>query len=76
MLLLWDLYAEIPGGVAVGDALHDLFQGGLMVGVLPVLRPAAHQVAQDAAEVVVAGVAEDTAIVSLFFLMAPEFSVG
>ena len=48
-------------GVVVADVLHHLAQGLHVVGVLPILHHLAKEVAEDAAEVLVTGVAQKAA---------------
>jgi len=50
---------KIPGGIVEGDALHDLLQGSVVVGILAVFYPATDEIAQYPAEIVVPGVAEE-----------------
>ena len=57
------LQSEVTLCVVEADALDDLLQSLLIVGILAILDPLADQVAQDAAEVVVAGVAQEAAAV-------------
>lgn len=57
------LQVEVALGVVEADAADDLLQGLLVVGILAVLDPLADDVAHDAAEVVVAGVAQEAAAV-------------
>ena len=57
------LQSEVALCVVEADALDDLLQSLLVVGILAVLDPLADQVAQDAAEVVVAGIAQEAAAV-------------
>ena len=51
--------AKISCGVLVGDALNDLLEGSLVVGILAVLYPLADQVAHDAAEVVMSCIGQE-----------------
>ena len=55
------LQSEVTLCVVEADTLDDLLQSLLVIGILAVLDPLADQVAQDAAEVVVAGVAQEAA---------------
>ena len=57
------LQVEVPICVVEADAADDLLQSLLVVGILAVLDPLADDVAHDAAEVVVAGVAQEAAAV-------------
>ena len=52
---------EVTLGVVEGDILHHLAQCCLVGGVLTVIDPAADQLAQNAAEVLVTGVAQEGA---------------
>ena len=58
-----DLQGKVALCVVEADALDDLLQSLLVVGILAILDPLADDVAQDAAEVVVAGVAQEAAAV-------------
>ena len=58
-----DLQGEVTLCVVEADALDDLLQSLFVVGILAILDPLADDVAQDAAEVVVAGVAQEAAAV-------------
>ena len=49
--------------IVEADALDDLLQSLLVVGILAILDPLAADVAQDAAEVIVTGVAQEAAAV-------------
>ena len=57
------LQVEVALGVVEADAADDLLQGLFIVGILAVLDPLADDVAHDAAEIVVAGVAQEAAAV-------------
>ena len=57
------LQGEVTLCVVEADALDDLLQSLLVVGILAIFDPLADDVAQDAAEVVVAGVAQEAAAV-------------
>ena len=57
------LQGEVTLCVVEADALDDLLQSLLVVGILAVLDPLADDVAQDAAEVIVTGVAQEAAAV-------------
>ena len=57
------LQVEVTLCIVEADALDDLLQSLLVVGILAVLDPLADDVAQDAAEVIVAGVAQEAAAV-------------
>ena len=58
-----DLQIEVALCVVEADALDDLLQSLLVVGILAVLDPLTDEVAEDAAEVIVAGVAQEAAAV-------------
>ena len=57
------LQGKVTLCVVEADALDDLLQSLLVIGILAILDPLADDVAQDAAEVVVAGVAQEAAAV-------------
>ena len=58
-----DLQGKVALCVVEADALDDLLQSLLVVGILAVLDPLTDEVAEDAAEVIVAGVAQEAAAV-------------
>ena len=58
-----DLQIEVALCVVEADALDDFLQSLLVVGILAVLDPLTDEVAEDAAEVIVAGVAQEAAAV-------------
>ena len=58
-----DLQVEVALCVVEADAADDLLQSLLVVGILAVLDPLTDEVAEDAAEVIVAGVAQEAAAV-------------
>jgi len=49
------------GSVAEADPFNDLLKRSIVVGILPVFYPITDEVAQNAAEVVMAGVAQEAA---------------
>ena len=55
------LDVKIAGSVVEADTLHDLLQGSVDIGILAVFHPGADEVAQNAAEIVMPGVAEEGA---------------
>ena len=57
------LQVEVALCIVKADALDDLLQRLLVVGILAILDPLADDVAQDAAEVVMTGVAQEAAAV-------------
>ena len=57
------LQVEVTLCIVEADALDDLLQSLLVVGILAILDPLADDVAQDAAEVIVTGVAQEAAAV-------------
>ena len=58
-LICAELQVEVTLCVVVADAFHDLLQGLLIAGVLAILDPVADEVAHQAAEQFVAGVAQE-----------------
>ena len=55
------LQAKVAGGVPIADALHDLLQRSLNVGVFAVFHPVADQIAENAAEIIVPGIGQEGA---------------
>lgn len=62
-LICAELQVEVTLCVVVADAFHDLLQGLLIAGVLAILDPVADEVAHQAAEQFVAGVAQEATAV-------------
>ena len=62
-LICAELQVEVTLCVVVADAFHDLLQGLLIAGVLAILDPVADEVAHQAAEQLVAGVAQEATAV-------------
>ena len=55
---------EISAGIIIGDILHDLAQGLHVSRVLAAFHPVPQKVAEDPAEILVAGVREEASGVS------------
>ena len=53
------LQVEITLCVVEGDAFYQLLQAGVDIGILAVFYPVADEVAQNSAEVIVTGIAQE-----------------
>ena len=73
-LICAELQVEVTLCVVVADAFHDLLQGLLIAGVLAILDPVADEVAHQAAEQFVAGVAQEATACLLYTSPSPRDS--
>ena len=60
-LFYYKLKTKVTLGVVEADTLNNLLQGSVDIGIFTVLHPVTNQVAEDATEVVMTGIAQERA---------------
>ena len=55
------LQTKVTDSIAVADAFNNFPQGSIIIGVLAVFNPVANEIAEDTAEIIVPGIAQEGA---------------
>ena len=55
------LQTKVTDSIAVADAFNNFPQGSIIIGVLAVFYPVANEIAEDTAEIIVPGIAQEGA---------------